>query len=656
MTPAGAAGAAGAAVERAVRHSRRPRPKRRGGPSVDWCNNGGPTRDAAGRGAGGGGRAEQQPPAGWTPPTLEPNEGGLFRSDNKGQSWTLVSNCNARPMYFSQIRVDPTNDKTIYVAGLPRRRNRSTAARRSRRSTTAGGIGNRGTSISTRSGSIRRTRSTSCSATMAASTSAGIRARRGTTCNTMATALAYCGHGRHAASVLRLHRPAGQRQLGRPERDAQPHRDHRTPTGSAFGGGDGFQTAVDPTDFNIVYTESQDGARAATICAPARQSIRPSAAGGGGRGAPAAREQAATGRIAGGAALARRRAGRRRRPVQVAGGGGGGRGGHRTCQRAARRHVSLQLEHAVHALAAQSEHRLDGRQPPVQVVQPRRHLDGERRSHEADRSLQGHGDGRAGQRRRSSRRTTASSPTARSSRSPNRRSMPRRRLGRHRRRQSAGEPRRRRDVHGSRQEHPGLPGRAADDNPYWISRIDASHFDAGTAYVVGRRPSQRRSQAVRLRHARLRRRRSRASPATCRLRATCRSCAKIRRTGICSTPAPSSGCSSRSTRGKTWEKFMNNYPTVRTDDILDPSARRRSDRRDARPQHLDRRRHHAAAAADAGGRGGGRDAVRRSSGDRVPERPAERSAGRRAEGLRRRERAARHGDQLLPEERRRAAT
>src|SRR4029079_13715318 len=28
-------------------------------------------------------------------------------------------NCNARPMYFSQIRVDPSNDRVIYVAGLP---------------------------------------------------------------------------------------------------------------------------------------------------------------------------------------------------------------------------------------------------------------------------------------------------------------------------------------------------------------------------------------------------------------------------------------------------------------------------------------------------------------------------------------------------------
>ena len=43
--------------------------------------------------------------------------------------------------------------------------------------------------------------------------------------STMATALAYCGLRRHAPSVLRLHRPAGQRQLGRPERVAQPRRD-----------------------------------------------------------------------------------------------------------------------------------------------------------------------------------------------------------------------------------------------------------------------------------------------------------------------------------------------------------------------------------------------------------------------------------------------
>src|SRR6185312_16160705 len=67
--------------------------------------------------------------------------------------------------------------------------------------------------------------------------------------------LGQCGH---AASVLRVCRPAGQRQLGGPSAT-------RSANGIlnsdwfGIGGGDGFQTAVDPTDYNIVYTESQDG-------------------------------------------------------------------------------------------------------------------------------------------------------------------------------------------------------------------------------------------------------------------------------------------------------------------------------------------------------------------------------------------------------------
>jgi hypothetical protein len=44
--------------------------------------------------------------------------GGVSRSDNKGKSWTVVSNCDARPLYFSQIRVDPSNEQNIYVAGV----------------------------------------------------------------------------------------------------------------------------------------------------------------------------------------------------------------------------------------------------------------------------------------------------------------------------------------------------------------------------------------------------------------------------------------------------------------------------------------------------------------------------------------------------------
>src|SRR5581483_10417700 len=84
----------------------------RGG--YDWCNNGGP-----GRGFGDSTRAPTSPNANdstRTPPKLTAERPGLYRSENKGRTWTLVSNCDGRPLYFSNIRVDPTNDKTIYVA------------------------------------------------------------------------------------------------------------------------------------------------------------------------------------------------------------------------------------------------------------------------------------------------------------------------------------------------------------------------------------------------------------------------------------------------------------------------------------------------------------------------------------------------------------
>ena len=111
---------------------------------------------------------------------------------------------------------------------------------------------------------------------------------------------------------------------------------------------------------------------------------------------------------------------------------------------------------------------------------------------------------------------------------------------------------------------PGLP----PNHLYWISRIDASHFDAGTAYVSVDGHRSERPEAVRVRDARLRPDAGRASPATCRRSATSRWCARIRRTGICCTSAPSSACSPRSTAARAGSKFMNNLPTVRVDDIL----------------------------------------------------------------------------------------
>jgi photosystem II stability/assembly factor-like uncharacterized protein len=45
-------------------------------------------------------------------------ESGTYRSDDAGLSWRRMSNTNPRPMYFSQIRIDPNNDLRIYVLGV----------------------------------------------------------------------------------------------------------------------------------------------------------------------------------------------------------------------------------------------------------------------------------------------------------------------------------------------------------------------------------------------------------------------------------------------------------------------------------------------------------------------------------------------------------
>jgi len=48
---------------------------------------------------------------------VENREGGVFRSEDKGETWTRMNSVNPRPMYYSQIRVDPNDEKRIYVLG-----------------------------------------------------------------------------------------------------------------------------------------------------------------------------------------------------------------------------------------------------------------------------------------------------------------------------------------------------------------------------------------------------------------------------------------------------------------------------------------------------------------------------------------------------------
>jgi photosystem II stability/assembly factor-like uncharacterized protein len=42
---------------------------------------------------------------------------GVYRSLDRGDSWTRLSDVNPRPMYFSQIRIDPQDPQRIYLAG-----------------------------------------------------------------------------------------------------------------------------------------------------------------------------------------------------------------------------------------------------------------------------------------------------------------------------------------------------------------------------------------------------------------------------------------------------------------------------------------------------------------------------------------------------------
>jgi photosystem II stability/assembly factor-like uncharacterized protein len=72
----------------------------------------GPSQPGGGRGAGGGGRGggENQ---------LDPNvPTGLYRSGDAGATWQKVNNANPRPMYFSQIDIDPSDPEAVYLGGV----------------------------------------------------------------------------------------------------------------------------------------------------------------------------------------------------------------------------------------------------------------------------------------------------------------------------------------------------------------------------------------------------------------------------------------------------------------------------------------------------------------------------------------------------------
>lgn len=80
-----------------------------------------PAAPAAGQGQGGGqgfGGGQGGGRQGGAALPADPTTSGVWRSMDKGKTWTFMSNENQRPMYYSQIRVDPNNHDTIYVGGV----------------------------------------------------------------------------------------------------------------------------------------------------------------------------------------------------------------------------------------------------------------------------------------------------------------------------------------------------------------------------------------------------------------------------------------------------------------------------------------------------------------------------------------------------------
>ena len=265
-----------------------------GGTAAD----GGPQR--GGGGGGGGGR-------GGGPAAADPNDSGVYRSDDGGKTWMLMSNQNDRPMYFSQIRVDPNNDQKVFTGGNPGRM--SLDGGKTWQNMTGShtdyhaiwinpkdsrtvAIGHDGGLDISNDGGFSWDYHNDIAVGQFYQVSADMR-RPYYVCGGLQDNNAWCG-----PSAVRSGTGA-------------VNTDWYT-----IAGGDGFYTRQDPSDFAILYGESQDGNMSRLdLRKGTSKSIRPNV-GGGGRGG------------GGGAAAAGESAGRRSSRSNAAqGGGAGGRGG-----------------------------------------------------------------------------------------------------------------------------------------------------------------------------------------------------------------------------------------------------------------------------------------------------------------------------------------
>ncbi|HEX8097780.1 MAG TPA: hypothetical protein VF507_07070, partial [Pyrinomonadaceae bacterium] len=197
--------------------------------------------------------------------------GGVFRSEDKGETWTRVNELAPRAFYFSQIRVDPSDEKRVYVLGFGL--HVSDDGGKTFRDNGARGVHPDLHALWIDPSNTDR---------LLLGTDGGVyasysRAETWQQINNFPVGEFY----RVAVDMQRPYNIAGGLQdnfswIGPSQtrnRDGITNADWRS-----LGGGDGMYCAIDPTDPNIVYSESQNGTINRTnMKTGERKSIQPQA-------------------------------------------------------------------------------------------------------------------------------------------------------------------------------------------------------------------------------------------------------------------------------------------------------------------------------------------------------------------------------------------